>query len=37
MPNVTLDVCDHVAGIGLVPVPIEGLRDDPELDDEVAG
>ena len=32
-----LDVLDGVAGVSLVPVPIEVLGHGPELDDEVAG
>ena len=32
-----LDVLDGLPGVALVPVPIEVLGHDPELDDEVAG
>jgi hypothetical protein len=31
-----LDIGDDLAGIGLVPAPIEVLGDEPELDDEIA-
>ena len=37
VPDVLLDVGDDLAGIGLVPAPIEVFGDRPELDDEVAG
>ena len=32
-----MDVGDDLAGIGLIPAPIEVFGDGPELDDEVAG
>jgi hypothetical protein len=32
-----LDVRNYLAGIGLVPAPIEVLRHHPELDHEIAG
>jgi hypothetical protein len=37
MEDPPLDVRDELAGIGLVPAPIEFLGDEPKLDDEVAG
>ncbi len=37
MPDVPLDVRDDLAGIGLVPAPVEVLGGQAELDDEVAG
>ena len=37
MPDPPLDVFDGLPGIALVPVPIEVLGDQAELDDEVAG
>ncbi len=36
MLNAALDVFDRLAGILLEPVPIEGLGDDAELDDQVS-
>ena len=30
-----LDIRHHLAGVGLIPMPIEGLGHDPELDNEV--
>ena len=36
MPDPALDVFDCLAGIALVPVPIEGLGHEAELDDQVA-
>ena len=36
MLHPALDVCKDLAGIALKPLPIEGLSDHPELDDEVA-
>jgi hypothetical protein len=32
-----LDAFDHLPGVALVPMPVEGFSHDPELDDEVAG
>ena len=32
-----LDIAEDLAGIAFEPMPIEGLGDHPELDDEVAG
>jgi hypothetical protein len=32
-----LNIRNHLASIGLIPVPIEVLGHDPELDDKVAG
>ena len=37
MSDMLLHVRDDLTGIGLVPAPVEVLRDGPELDDEVAG
>jgi hypothetical protein len=37
MPNAPLDVFDGLAGIELVPAPIEVLGHHTELDDEVGG
>ena len=37
MAHLALDVLDHLAGVALVPAPIEVLGDASELDDEVAG
>ena len=37
MPDYTLDVGDHLPGIGLIPAPIEVLGHHPKLDDEIAG
>ena len=37
MPHPALDVVEDLAGIALEPAPVEGLRRDPELDDEIAG
>ena len=37
MENPPLDRADHLAGIALVPVPVELLGDTAELDDQVAG
>ena len=37
VPDVLLHVGNDLAGIGLVPAPIEVFGDRPELDDEVAG
>ena len=37
MPDAALDIGEDLAGIALVPAPVEVLGDDPELDDEVAG
>ena len=38
MPDTRLlDVGDHLTGVALVPVPVEVLGHDPELDDQVAG
>ena len=37
MPDLPLDIGNHLAGIGLIPAPIEVLGHHPELDDEVAG
>ena len=37
MVDPPLDVRDDLAGIGLVPAPIEVLGDKAKLDDEVAG
>ena len=36
VPHLPLHVRDHLAGIALVPVPIEVLGHGPELDDQVA-
>jgi hypothetical protein len=35
MPDPLLDIRDELAGIGLVPAPIEILGCDSELDDQV--
>ena len=37
MPDAALDIGEDLAGIALIPGPIEGLGREPELDDEVAG
>jgi hypothetical protein len=37
MPDMPLDVVDGLAGVALVPAPIEVLGDHPELDDQVVG
>ena len=37
MPNLALDVFEDLAGIALVPVPIERFGHEAKLDDEVAG
>ena len=37
MLHPALDVGEDLAGIAFEPVAVEGLGDDPELDDEVAG
>ena len=37
MANMPLDVRNHLARIGLIPAPIKVLRDQTELDDEIAG
>jgi hypothetical protein len=37
MPNLPLNICNHLAGIGLIPAPIKLLGHHPELDDEIAG
>ena len=37
MADCLLDVGDDLAGIRLVPAPIEVFRDQPELNNEVAG
>ena len=36
MPDLPLNVRDDLAGIGLIPAPIEVLCREPELDDEIA-
>jgi hypothetical protein len=36
MKDLPLYVRDHLAGIPLVPLPVEGLGDAAELDDQVA-
>ena len=36
MPDLPLDICQYLAGIGLIPAPIEVLGRDAELDDEIA-
>ena len=36
VPDLPLDIGNHLPRIGLVPAPIEVLGHDPELDDEVA-
>ena len=37
MPDPTLDVGEHLAGVAFEPVAVEGFGDDAELDNEVAG
>src|SRR5262249_61328389 len=37
MPDLPLDVREHLTGIGLKPAPIEALRSDPKLHDEITG
>ena len=37
MPDLPLDVRDHLARVGLIPAPIKVLRHHSELDDEIAG
>ena len=37
MLHPALDLGEDLAGVAFVPVPVEGLGHDPELDDEVAG
>jgi hypothetical protein len=37
MPDLPLDVREHLTGIGLVPVPVQVLGRYPKLDNEVAG
>jgi hypothetical protein len=37
MPDLFLDIRDDLAGIGLVPAPVQVLGGQPELDDEIAG
>ena len=37
MRSVPLHVADDLAGVGLVPAPVEVLGRDAELDDEIAG
>ena len=37
MPDLLLNVGDHLLGIGFIPAPIEVFGRDPELDDEVGG
>ncbi len=37
MEDTPLDIGDEPAGIGLVPAPVQVLRDEAELDQEVAG
>ena len=37
MLHPALDPSEDLAGVAFVPVPVEGLGHDPELDDEVAG
>jgi hypothetical protein len=37
MLYVALDVDDSLAGIALIPVPVQLLSDETELDNEVAG
>jgi hypothetical protein len=36
MPDLFLDICNHLAGIGLIPAPVQILGREAELDDEVA-
>jgi hypothetical protein len=36
VPDLFLDIGDGLAGIGLMPAPVQVLRGEPELDDEVA-
>jgi len=37
MPDLTLNVRKHMTGIGLIPAPVQLLRRQPQLDNEVAG
>ena len=37
MLHMALDIAEDLAGVAFEPVPVEGLGDHPELDDEVAG
>ena len=37
MSNVPLDIFDGVAGVALIPPPIEVLGDNPQLDDQTIG
>jgi hypothetical protein len=37
MTDLPLNVRDHLPGAGLLPAPIEVLRDYPKLDDKIAG
>jgi hypothetical protein len=35
MPDLFLDIYNHLAGIGLIPAPVQILGGDPELDHEI--
>jgi hypothetical protein len=37
MPHPFLNIDDHLAGIGLVPAPVQVLSGKTQLDDEIAG
>ena len=37
MPDLPLDVREHLTGIGLVPVPVQVLGHNPKLDNQIAG
>ena len=37
MPQPTLDAFNRLAGVALVPIPVEGFGYEAELDDEVTG
>jgi hypothetical protein len=37
MPDLPLDICKDLAGIGLIPAPVQVLGRQPQLDDEIAG
>ena len=37
MAHPALDICDHLPGRALVPLPVQGFSREPELDEEIAG
>jgi hypothetical protein len=37
VPDLFLDICNDLAGIGLIPVPVQLLSGQPKLDNEIAG